>query len=90
MLHERYQPATIRESFYQQPQRRPNALKEAVQQTLNDPMMAEELLDRSRPLPDWMQQNLVRCLEEYKKIYLGLYDAKYGLTGSTPMRERWW
>lgn len=89
MMYERYQAPTIRESFHQ-PQRRPNALQEQVRASLANPMEAESLLDRSRPLPDWMQQNLMRCLEEYKKIYLGLYDAKYGLTGSTPMRERWW
>jgi hypothetical protein len=53
-------------------------------------MMAEALLDRSRPLPDWMMQNLERCLEEYKKVYLGLYDYRFGLTGDMPMRGRWW
>lgn len=88
MLYERYQPTTIRESFYQQPQRRPNALQEQVRASLSDPMTAEALLDRSRPLPDWMSRNLEQALNEYKKVYLGLYDYRYGLTGDMPMR-RW-
>jgi hypothetical protein len=52
-------------------------------------MVAESLLDRSRPLPDWMMQNLERCVKEYEKVLLGLFDARYGLDGSTPM-GRWW
>jgi hypothetical protein len=72
---------------YQQAQRRGNSIRENVMQSLNDPTLAEMLLDRSRPLPDWMSQNLERCLEEYKKVYLGLYDVKYGLDGSP---REWW
>lgn len=90
MIHERYRPPTIRESFQAQPQRRPNAIQEAVRQSLNDPMMAESLFDRSRPLPDWMMQNLEGCLNEYKKVLLGIFDAVYGLDGSMPQMRRWW
>lgn len=88
MMYERYQPTTIRESF-QAPQRRRNVLQEQVRETLSNPMVAESLLDRSRPLPDWMMQNLERCVKEYEKVLLGLFDARYGLDGSTPM-GRWW
>ena len=90
MMYERYRPQTIRESFYQQPQRRPNVVQEAVRETLNDPMMLESLLDRSRPLPEWMSQNLEKCVKEYEKVLLGLFDACYGLDGGMPqMRRRW-
>jgi len=37
----------------------------------------EELLDRSRPLPDWMDPE--RALAEFQLELLGLYDQAYGL-----------
>lgn len=39
----------------------------------------EELLDHSRPLPDWMDPE--RALAEFQLELLGLYDATYGLVG---------
>lgn len=40
----------------------------------------EQLLDRSRPLPDNI--NPEHLLNELKKELLGMYDAKWGLTGN--------
>lgn len=89
MMYERYQPPMMTESF-QAPQRRRNVLQEQIQQTLSDRMLAESLLDRSRPLPDWMMQNIEGCLNEYKKVLLGAFDAYYGLDGGMPqVRRRW-
>jgi hypothetical protein len=43
----------------------------------------EQLLDRSRPLPDGF--NPEHALNELKKELLGLYDAMWGLTGNPQM-----
>jgi len=47
-----------------------------------------ELLDRSRPWPEWMsgEKGLERVLGELQVEYLGLYDAMHGLTPDGPTR----
>jgi hypothetical protein len=50
-----------------------------------------ELLDRSRPWPEWIdtspdKQDLERLLSELQVEYLGLYDAMHGLTADGPTR----
>jgi hypothetical protein len=51
-------------------------------------MNRAELLDRSRPWPEWMsgEKALERVLGELQVEYLGLYDAIYGLTPEGPTR----
>jgi hypothetical protein len=37
-----------------------------------------EVIDRTRPLPDWLAQNPERALREFQKVYMGMVFEKYG------------
>lgn len=50
-----------------------------LREQLSNREFREQLLDRSRPLPKDI--NIEHLLNELKKEYLGMYDAKWGLTG---------
>lgn len=54
-------------------QRKRSFIQEQIQQL--DPA---ELIDRSRPLPEWMQQNPERAISAYSDVLLGLMFDKYG------------
>lgn len=61
------------EPLPQAKQRRTTYIQEQIQ-SLNP----HEIIDRSRPLPDWLAQNPERALREFQKVYLGMVFDKYG------------
>ena len=54
-----------------------------LREQLSNQEFREQLLDRSRPLPKDI--NIEHLLNELKKEYLGMYDARWGLTGDQGM-----
>jgi hypothetical protein len=61
------------EPLPQAKQRRTTYIQEQIQ-SLNP----HEIIDRSRPLPDWLAQNPERALREFQKAYLGMVFDRYG------------